>query len=122
MLLMGTLFFSHLFNMHTGLEDLFIKDTADAIKSVVPGRPSLPTMLNFMLMSLAAILTLINIKKLHLIYGIIGIVIGSVGAVAIAGYIIGMPVLYYYFEGMNSAIALNTACLFVLLGVGLACL
>jgi hypothetical protein len=122
MLLMGTLFFSHIFNMHTGLEDLFIKDAAGAIKTVVPGRPSLPTMFNFMLMSLAAILTLVNGKGLRAAHRTIGIVIGLIGAIAITGYIIGIPALYYYLEGINSAIALNTACLFVLLGAGLLCL
>jgi succinate dehydrogenase hydrophobic anchor subunit len=122
MLLMGTLFFSGLLGVRTGIEDLFVKDAAGAIKTVVPGRPSLPTMLNFMLMSIAAILTLVNNKSNRLAYRAIGIVIGLIGAIAITGYIIGAPALYYYFEGINSAIALNTACLFVLLGAGLACL
>jgi hypothetical protein len=122
MLLMGTLFFSGLLGVRTGIEDLFVKDTAGAIKTVAPGRPSAPTMLNFMLMSVAAILTLVNIKRLRPAQKTIGIVIGLIGAIAIIGYIIGAPALYYYFEGINSAIALNTACLFVLLGAGLLCL
>ncbi|MGB7566600.1 MAG: hypothetical protein WBM07_01960, partial [Chitinivibrionales bacterium] len=122
MILMGTLFFSALLTIHTGLEDLFIKDAAGAAKTVVPGRPSAPTMLNFMLMALAAILTLMEVKRLRLGYRITGIVIGSIGTVAIIGYIIGAPAFYYYIEGINSAIALNTACLFVFLGTGLLCL
>jgi succinate dehydrogenase hydrophobic anchor subunit len=122
MLLMGTLFFSGLLGVRTGIEDLFVKDTAGAVKSVTPGRPSFPTMLNFILMSLAAILTLVNNKSVRSAYRAIGIVIGLIGAIAITGYIIGAPALYYYFEGINSAIALNTACLFVLLGAGLLCL
>jgi len=122
MLLMGTLLSSALLKIHTGLEDLFMKDAPGAAKTVVPGRPSLPTMLNFMLMALAAILTLMDIKNLRFGYRITGIAIGSIGTVAIIGYIAGAPNLYYYFEGINSAIAFNTACLFVLLGTGLICL
>jgi hypothetical protein len=41
---------------------------------------------------------------------------------AVAGYIINAPVLYYYVEGLNSALAFHTAGLFVLLGTGLLCL
>lgn len=122
MLLMGTMFFSDIFNVRTGIEDLFVKETAGAVKTVLPGRPSLPTMLNFLLMSIVVILTLVNNKRLRLIQRTIGIVIGLLGAIAMAGYIIGQPAMYYYFEGINSAIALNTASLFVVLGVGLLCL
>ncbi len=122
LLLMGTMLFSALFRMHTGIEDLFIKDAAGAVKTVVPGRPSMPTMLNFILMAVAGILTLVNIKRLRTALRTIGLVVGSIGAVAIAGYIIGAPVLFYYIEGINSAIALTTAGLFVLLGMGLLCL
>jgi hypothetical protein len=122
MLLMGTLFFSGLLGVRTGIEDLFVKDMTVAIKTVAPGRPSLPTMLNFMLMSVAAILTLVDFKRLRTAHRTIGIVIGLIGAIAITGYIVGAEALYYYFEGINSAIALNTACLFVLLGAGLLCL
>ena len=50
-LLMGTLFFSALLKIHTGAEDLFIKEPAGAVKTVTPGRPSVPTMLNFILMA-----------------------------------------------------------------------
>jgi hypothetical protein len=45
-----------------------------------------------------------------------------IGAVAVVGYIINVPLLYYFIEGINSAIASNKAVLFVLLGKGLVCL
>jgi hypothetical protein len=122
MLLMGTLFFSALLNMRTGLEDLFVKEAAGMTKTVVPGRPSVPTMFNFILMAVAGMLTMVNIKKLRFALRTIGLVIGSIGLLAVAGYIINAPVLYYYVEGLNSALAFHTAGLFVLLGTGLLCL
>jgi threonine/homoserine efflux transporter RhtA len=121
MLLMGTFLFSALLNVPLGLEDLFIKDAAGTARTIVPGRPSLPTMLNFILIALAGIVTLLNIKKLHFALKAIGLVVGLIGTVAVAGYIIGAPALYYYVEGINSAIAFHTAGLFVLLGLGLLC-
>lgn len=121
-LLMGTLFISALLNMHTGIDDLFIREQAGAVKSVFPGRPSMPTMLSFILMASAGILTILQPKRLRLNLMIIGMIIASVGSVAIIGYMSGTPLLYYYIKGVNSAIALHTAISFVLLGTGLICL
>lgn len=121
-LLMGTLFFSTLFKLHTGTEDLFIKDSPDAAKTVIPGQPSLPTAVNFILIALAAILTTLNPKKISLKLRLIGFIVAAIGIIAIVGYIINAPSLYYYIEDRNSAMACHTAGLFVLLGTGLLCL
>lgn len=120
-ILMGLLFFSAIFGVQTGLESLFVKDPGDA-RSVMPGRPSLPTMVNFMLMAVAAILAILNPARLRPKLRAIGIVIGVLGACAAAGYIFNVPLLYYYIAGINSAMAMHTALLFVLLGTGLVCL
>ena len=121
-LLMGILFFSALLKINTGAEGLFIKEQAGAIKTVVPGRPSVPTMLNFLFIAGAGVLTMLNPKKLRSKLRIIGLIVETIGAVPLVGYIINMPLLYYFIDGMNSAIAFNTAVLFVLLGKGLVCL
>ncbi len=121
-LLMGILFFSALLGIHTGAEDLFIRETKVAVKTVVPGRPSLPTMVNFILMALAGLLTMLDVKRGRPKLKIIGLIIGAIGALAIIGYIINMPILYYYIDGVNSAIAVHTSVLFIVLGVGLLCL
>jgi len=120
-LLMGLLFFSAIFGIPTGIESLFIKEAND-VKSVAPGRPSVPTMINFLLMALAAILTLQHPARLLQKLKIIGILLGLTGALAAAGYLFNAPLLYYYIEGVNSAMALHTALLFVILGTGLLCL
>jgi len=121
-LLMGTLFFSALLKIHTGVDELFIKEQAGAVKSVSPGRPSGPAMLNFILIAAAGIITILNpvnvLRKLR----VIGVMVGTVGSVAIVGYGIDAPLLYYFMEGINSAMAFHTAVLFVLLGIGLLCL
>jgi len=121
-LLMGTLFFSALLKIHTGVDDLFIKESATAVKSVAPGRPSLPTMLNFILIASAGILTLLNPGNLQPKLRLIGLTVGITGAVAVAGYIMNAPLLYYFIEGINTAMACHTAILFALLGMGLLCL
>lgn len=121
-LLMGTLFFSAVLEIRTGVEELFIKDTPAAPMSVIPGRPSIPTMLNFLLIAAAGILTTLNPANLRLKLKVIGLIIGLVGLFAVSGYIIDEPVLYYYVEGINTAIACHTAALFMVLGIGFLCL
>jgi hypothetical protein len=121
-LLMGTLFFSACLKIHTGAEELFIKDTTTSTKAIAPGLPSIATTFNFLLVASAGILTMLNPGNLRLKLGIIGLVIGSVGVLAIVGYIVDKPILYYYIAGINSAIACHTAALFIVLGIGFLCL
>lgn len=52
----------------------------------------------------------------------IGVIVGLIGAMAVVGYIINAPNLYYYIEGVNSAIACHRAALFMVLGIGFICL
>ncbi len=119
---MGILFFSAFLGINTGVENLFVKELTGGVKTVIPGRPSMPTMINFILIASAGILTTLNLQKLPLNLKIIGLVVGAIGAVALAGYIINAPTLYYYVEGINSAMACHTAVLFMILGTGLLCL
>jgi hypothetical protein len=121
-LLMGILFFSAIFNIQTGAEELFIKDTPLAAKTITPGRPSMPTMVNFILIAAAGIMTLLNCGHLRLKLRIIGLIVGIIGALAMAGYILNIPLLCYYIADVNSAMACPTAALFVLTGIGLLCL
>jgi len=120
-LLMGLIFFSAVLNIRTGIEELFVKDSG-GIKSVLPGRPSVPTMINFLLIALVGILTMVNAENVRFKLRTIGCIVGFIGALALLGYCIDLPVLYYYIEGKNSAMALHTAGLFVLSGAGLLCL
>lgn len=121
-LLMGILFFSTTLGVHTGIEDLFIKDTGNLVKSVIPGRPSVPTMVEFLLITSCNILTILNPGKLQQKLKVIGFIILIIGALAVTGYIVNAPLLYYYIKNLNSAMACHTALLFVLLGTGLICL
>ncbi|MFZ0035474.1 MAG: hypothetical protein WAK60_10880 [Sedimentisphaerales bacterium] len=121
-LLMGILFFSAILGIQTGAEDLFVKEKVVAPMSAAPGRPSIPTMINFILIAVAGGFTMFDSVKLRLQLRIVGLIVGAIGALAVAGYIIDAPLMYYYIEGINSAMACHTAVLFMLLGIGLLCL
>ena len=122
LLLMGTLFFGNLLGVQTGAEELFMRDLSSAPTTVTPGMPSLPTMFNFILIASAAILTLFNPEKLSAMLKNIGRIVGWVGVVAVLGYLINIPLLYYFIAGVNNAMACHTAILFMLLGAGFLCL
>lgn len=122
LLLMGVGFFSAVLGVHAGIDDLFIADSPGGVKTVIPGRPSLPTMLNFIFVSLAGLLAMFDHEKLRSGLRIFGVLIGLVGAASVAGYVTNIPLLYYFVPGVNSAMAFNTAVLFVLLGTGFLCL
>ena len=119
LLLMTTLLASVFLGMRTGIEDLFVSETEGAIKSTTPGRPSVGTMINFILIGVAGILTMLNIQTLRAALFFIGTVVGFLGAVAIVGYLIKVPPFYYAIEGFSSAMAFHTAILFVMMGAGL---
>jgi len=121
-LFMGTLLLSAVFNIRTGAEELFVKDIATNAKTTVPGQPSIPTMLNFILIAAAGILTTLNPHNLRWKLKIIGAAVGLIGLTAVIGYCANIPHLYYFIEGVNSAIALHTAALFIVLGIGFLCL
>jgi len=117
--LMATLLASSFLGIHTGVEDLFVKEAEGAVKSVAPGRPSIGTMIDFLLIATSGILAMLELASLNKILYRIGIVVSVVGGVAILGYILNMSVLYYTITGWSTAMALHTAILFTILGIGL---
>ncbi len=120
-LLMGVSLFSTVFGL-SGVEDLFIRKAASEGKTIILGRPSLLAIYNFLLVAAAAVMVMWKIGKLQPKLQIIGLMIGLIGAIAILGYIINVPVLYHFMQGKGSAMACPTAVLFVLLGSALLCL
>jgi nitric oxide reductase large subunit len=82
----------------------------------------LATMFNFILIASAGILTTLNPSNLRSKLKIIGVTVGLIGTLAVVGYCLNAPHLYYYIEGVNSAIACHTAALFIVLGIGFLCL
>ena len=118
-LLMASLLSATFLGVRTGIEDLFVQEQAGAVMTTVPGRPSVGTMVNFILMALGGLMALIQPDRDPRVHHVLGWIMGAVGAVALAGYVFSLPVLYYTWEGFSTAMAIHTAILFVLLGVGL---
>ncbi len=118
LLIMATLLAAGIFGVQTGIEDLFVADSV-LTKTVIPGMPAIPTMINFILFGIASILAFFEFSTKHKSFTYIGIPISIVGVTAVIGYVFHIPFLYYKFVGSSTPIALNTAILFIVLGLGL---
>lgn len=119
-LTMFTLLASTMFDINVGIETLFVTEASGAVETVLPGRPSLAAMLNFMMMVCAGIVAMLNAGHLPRLLFCIGCLVCLIGMIAVAGYIADWPALYYYVEGgISTAMALHSAILFMILGYGL---
>lgn len=117
LLLMATLLISVFIGVRTGVEHLFVIEAEGAVKTTTPGRPSVGTMINFILIATAGIFTMLNMAKLKIKLLIVGGIVTVVGMVALIGYMLNKPVLYYMVEGFSAAMALHTAVLFITSGI-----
>ena len=115
-ILMATLLISTLFGFKSGLEDLFVQESSQAILTTTPGRPSIGTMASFILIAIASTISLTDIQD-RWIFRTLGSIVTFLGSIAVFGYMTFFPVLYYAIEGISTAMALHTGLLFTLSGI-----
>lgn len=118
-LIMGTFLLSVVFGIHTGIEDIFVRDLTPAVHASVPGRPSVPAAAAFIFVAASGLCWAAQAQKRAMIVQVCGGIIALIGGVALVGYVINQPVLYYVVIGVSNPIAVSSAALFALLGVGL---
>lgn len=122
-LLMGTLLASTLLGVRSGVEDFFVKEAEGAVDTTTPGRPSVGTMVCFLLIVFAGLYRMYNSNRGSArILAHLGQMVVVLGVAAILGYTVSVPALYYTVEDLSTAMASHTAILFVLLGIGMALL
>jgi len=117
-LFMATLLTAYIFGITSGIEQLFVRESSDAVKTSYAGMPSFPTIVNFILIIVAGMFAFSE-SKLEKWVTPIGYVISTIGIIAIVGYAVNQPALYYYIDNVNTAMAIHTSILFVMLGIAL---
>ncbi len=117
-LFMMTLFISVVFGIRTGIEDMFTQELP-ASGVIVPGQPAVATMICFLLIATAGMLTLAHTHTLQSQLRILGSIIGLVGLTAVTGHITGVPTLYFLIGTVSNGMALHTSILFSCIGYGL---
>lgn len=118
LLLMSTLLASVIFGINTGVENLFVKEGSDAVHTTVPGRPSAGTMAGFILIGIVGLIGMNQIEEKRIVYKTIGGITGIIAIVALLGYVLNIPGLYYSIPGKSTAMAVHTAISFLILGAG----
>jgi PAS domain S-box-containing protein len=121
-LLMATFLAATFLQVRTGIEDLFVREAPGAVKTIDPGRPSIGTMVCFLLIAAAGIMAMLDFSNLKSKLILIGVTVCGIGGLAISGYVFHQPLLYFTVERWSTAMALHTAILFVILGIGLVLL
>ncbi len=119
LLLMATLLASVFIGVRMGVEDLFVREAEGAVRTTTPGRPSVGTMINFILIATAGLCTMLAMAHLKVQLLLIGWIVAVIAVAAVTGYLLNTPILYYSLEGFSTAMALHTAILFLTSGVGL---
>jgi len=112
-----TLFSSIIIGIPTGIENAFSHEAYSQYN--IPGKPSYPTIINFFFIVLVSFFALYDNKILGKYLYFSGSIIIIVSSIALIGYIINNPLLFYTIPSINSAMAFPTAILFTLIGSGM---
>ena len=102
-----------------GMTEIFVQERSGAVLSVLPGRPSLMSIVCFTLVAAVGVVAMFAPNAKPRLWRMMGALLVMVGMVALFGYAFDTPLLYYYQENLSTAMAVHTAALFVLLGIAL---
>lgn len=108
----------YLFGWNPGIDQLLFRDTATA-PPLHPGRPAFATALNFSLLGAAFLLMEVDARVSRYIAQGMGLIVFSIGFLALLGYAYHVSALYHV--PAYSSMAVHTGILFVLLSVALPC-
>ena len=110
--------FSSVVSLGLGRADMFFEfEQGDATFTPYAGVPSIMTLVSFILVGASGIFSLVNGGKLA---RIVGNVLVGIGAICTFGYLIREPILFFYIEGVSTAMAIHTGLCFAMLGWALS--
>lgn len=121
-LIMGTFLISDILGIVTGVEVLFVEELSQVAGTFVPGKPSIGTVFNFILIITSGLLTIFNPVNLSRLISKIGFVMLLISLAALLGYILKIPELYYLIPYKSTGMAIHTTFLFILIGICLVLL
>lgn len=119
LLLMGGLVPTIITGAGFGIETFFVQDPSHANFTSVGGVPALATIVCFVALGSVALFITYRPAHTHQYCTRAGIIVAALGSIVCVGYATDMPILQSYVKGVSSAMALHTAILFVLIGIGL---
>lgn len=115
---MVTLLVSTFTGISSGIEYPLLMGKA-GVGSLLSGVPSVGTMISFLLIVSASILSLLRYEKQGREILVIGAIICSISVTALLGYAVNVSSMYYMIPGISSGMAIHTAITFLILGIAL---
>ncbi len=109
----------HVLNVDLGIDWLLFPDRLRATLIAYPGRMSLATATNFVLLGAALCSLDTASSRLRRVSPSLALIVGVIGLIAVLGYIFGVKALYTLSPYQSTAI--HTALAFIVLGVGVLC-
>lgn len=102
-----------------GVERLFAENEGGAAAPSSAALPSIGTMVSFIIICiLGMVAQLVSRRTPYVFFVRAGVVIFGIGGVAMLGVLLDIPTLCYFVKGWSSAMALPTAFLFGIIGIG----
>jgi len=121
-LFMSTHLASSVLGNPSGIDNLFVKEGPSMPQTAIPGRPSEGTILNFMMIAAAGIISIREQATIRKPLLGIGITIGIVAGIALIGFASSIPTLFYFIDGVANGMSIHTAILFLAVAVTLVIL
>ena len=113
---MVTFLVSNVSGITTGIENILVTEH-NAAGTVVPGRPSITTMINFILIVITSLYLLISQKSRQKFVTGIGLILLANSTFAILGYITNLQSMRYEVGNFSSGMAIHTAFTFMIVGI-----
>ncbi len=111
--------FAHFIGVETNVNRFFVEETAGKTMTRFPGAPSVGTTAALLLAIVSGISVMQDGHHARWTFMVIGMVIVIIGLLALIGYALSVPWLYYDFEGTSNPIAVQTAALVIAMGYGI---
>ena len=108
---------AEIIGVNVGLSTLF--ENISVPFDLDSNRPSYGAIVGFTMIVIAFMLILINFSKWRKALFCIGTAVGIIGSLALLGYVLNVPILYYAFENISNAMPIPPAVLFLMTGVSL---
>lgn len=120
LLSMTLLLSSNILDFDSQITKLFLVESQlDTVYTFAPGIPSIPTTVSFILIGMVGLFFLFDSSYTVMVFRIVAIGIALIAIIALLGYALDIPELYYYVDELSTGMAIHTAVLFFLLGVAL---
>jgi hypothetical protein len=117
-LLMGVQLISVVLGVPTGIESLFIQEDINSVLTSVPGRPSVGTMVCFLVCASLGLFTLFDSLKTSKVFNLGGLTIITISLFSLFGYLINNPLFYFHYPKISTGMAFHTVVLFLIIGLG----